>query len=117
MGKHVMDSRRDALRMSRSIEDAERKEGHNDFASLASDYRTKVMSEMRSFASKAVGTLESKLIPSADTGEAKAFYYKMAGDMYRYEHEFSEEPRRGILSSKAQSAYSDAVKHANDNLF
>ena len=48
------------------------------------------------------------LIPTAQAGEPKVFYYKMKGDYYRYLAEFASGEKRTEAAEKSLEAYKSA---------
>jgi len=110
--KGALNGRRHAVRVAKSVEQAET----GQKAELASGYRSKVESEMDEICEKAVSLLKSKLIPSADAGEAKAFYLKMQGDYHRYTAEFAKGGKRVEAVEAAKAAYERGTEEATQSL-
>lgn len=52
--------------------------------------------------------LDKHLIPSAQTGESKVFYFKMKGDYYRYLAEFQADQDRSRSAEESLAAYKSA---------
>ena len=60
--------------------------------------------------------LDDHLIPGAQAGESKVFYYKMKGDYHRYLAEFATGDVRKESSEKAHQAYKSATDIASTEL-
>ena len=56
--------------------------------------------------------IENVLIPGSTNDEAKVFYFKMAGDYYRYQAEYTMDTVREQNKADAEKAYADATKFA-----
>merc|ERR1711963_915341 len=79
--KNALTERRHAVRVAVSVA---MQEQHDVTRDLAMGYKTKVESELQTICRKALGLLDSILIPTAGDAETKTFYLKMQGDYYRY---------------------------------
>mmetsp|Transcript_35398 Transcript_35398/g.101798 ORF Transcript_35398/g.101798 Transcript_35398/m.101798 type:complete len:245 (+) Transcript_35398:73-807(+) len=78
-----------------------------DAAAIA-NYRKKVDAELQSICKDILALLDSHLIGSASSVEAKVFYIKMKGDYCRYGSEFAEAGERASIVAQGNSAYTDA---------
>ena len=56
--------------------------------------------------------IHTLLIPHSTSDEAKVFYYKMAGDYFRYQAEYTMDAVREKNKSEAEKAYTHATDHA-----
>ena len=56
--------------------------------------------------------IENVLIPGSTNDEAKVFYFKMAGDYYRYQAEYTMDTVREQNKADAEKAYADATTFA-----
>jgi len=82
--KNVIGSRRASWRIISSIEQKEEAKGNEQHVKLIKDYRQTVEKELADICDAIQKLLDTALIPAAQTGESKVFYYKMKGDYHRY---------------------------------
>lgn len=78
--------------------------------------KKKIEVELTDISSTVLDLLNNYLIPHAEDVEVKVFYYKMAGDYYRYISEFAEQDRRKESASSAYDSYLKATEIAQDTL-
>jgi len=114
--KNVIGSRRASLRIITSIEQKEQSKNNQHQASMVGDYRRNVEKELGEICRDVLDVLEKALVPKAQTGEGKVFYFKMKGDYYRYLAEFAAGDDRKGAAENAQEAYKNATDTATDNL-
>lgn len=114
--KNVIGSRRASLRIITSIEQKEQAKKNDHQASMVGDYRRKVEKELGEICRDVLDVLDKALVPKAQTGEGKVFYYKMKGDYYRYLAEFASGEDRTGAAESAQEAYKDATDIASEKL-
>ncbi|CAL8268129.1 unnamed protein product [Merluccius merluccius] len=111
--KNVIGARRASWRIISSLEqkeeDKEGKEGEG-VLKMIQEYRQLVETELKSICKDILDVLDSHLIPSANTGESKVFYFKMKGDYHRYLAEFATGNDRKDAAENSLVAY----KTAND---
>lgn len=110
--KGSLTARRHALRVSVTVENAEREAGREDKAALAAGFKSKVENELRGVCSEALGLITGKLVPGAEPGEPKIFYLKMQGDYLRYSAEFATGETRTSTAEEARTAYTAAMAEA-----
>merc|ERR1711976_619336 len=91
--KNVVGARRASWRIISSIEQKEENKGNTGNVSRIKEYRNKVEKELTDICNDILSVLDEHLIPSAQVGESKVFYYKMKGDYYRYMAEFLKEKK------------------------
>jgi 14-3-3 protein epsilon len=99
--KNVIGSRRASWRVLNA--------GESKDDQLHKDYRTQVEVELDKICSEVMDLLKQELIPGADSNadpESQVFYYKMAGDYYRY---FAEFQPSGDHANNAQTNYQKAL--------
>ncbi|KAI0566540.1 14-3-3 protein-like protein [Gracilaria domingensis] len=108
--KNVIGSRRASWRIISSIEQKEESMGHEKNASVNQEYRVSIEKELNQICEDILNLLDKNLIPSAQSGESKVFYYKMKGDYHRYVAEFSG----GDARQKSAQSSLDAYKSATD---
>ncbi|ODQ78788.1 hypothetical protein BABINDRAFT_162469 [Babjeviella inositovora NRRL Y-12698] len=110
--KNVIGARRASWRIVSSIEQKEDSKGNEAQVSLIRDYRSKIEAELSKICEDILSVLTDHLIPSAQSGESKVFYYKMKGDYHRYLAEFAISEKRkdaADLSLEAYKAASDVA--------
>ncbi|ORZ40202.1 14-3-3 protein-domain-containing protein [Catenaria anguillulae PL171] len=108
--KNVIGARRASWRIVSSIEQKEENKGNSAQVDKIKAYRQKIEAELSDVCSDILAVLDQYLIPSAEAGESKVFYYKMKGDYHRYLAEFAAGDKRKEAASSAHDAY----KHATD---
>ncbi len=110
--KNVIGSRRASWRIVSSIEQKEETKGNEAQVALIRDYRSKIEKELTEICDDILNVLTKHLIPSAQTGESKVFYYKMKGDYHRYLAEFAISEKRKEAADLSLEAYKSASEVA-----
>jgi len=110
--KNVIGARRASWRIISSIESKEESKGNEAHVALIKSYREKIENELLDICSDILDVLNNHLIPVAETGESKVFYYKMKGDYRRYIAEFASGDLRKTASDEALEAYDSASEIA-----
>lgn len=77
--KNVVGTRRASWRIISSIEQKEESKGSEQHVGIIRDYRQKIETELEKVCQDVLDVLDESLIPKAETGESKVFYYKMYG--------------------------------------
>jgi len=106
--KNVIGARRASWRIISSIEQKEENKGNTHKVSVIKEYRKKIETELTKICTDIMDVLDNHLIPSAQTGESKVFYYKMKGDYYRYLAEFQTGDDRQKSADESLGAYKAA---------
>lgn len=75
--KNVIGARRASWRIISSIEQKEEVRGAETKIEMIKKYRTQVEKELRDICTDILEVLDKYLIPAANAGESKVFYYKM----------------------------------------
>ncbi|KAK6788500.1 hypothetical protein RDI58_012298 [Solanum bulbocastanum] len=114
--KNVIGARRASWRIMSSIEQKEESKGNEQNVKLIKGYRQKVEEELSKICSDILEIIDKHLIPSAGTGEATVFYYKMKGDYFRYLAEFKTDAERKEASEQSLKGYEAATATANTDL-
>ncbi|ORE19019.1 14-3-3 family protein epsilon [Rhizopus microsporus] len=114
--KNVIGSRRASWRIVSSIEQKEESKGNTEQVSKIKAYRQKIENELREVCNDILSVLNENLIPVAQGGESKVFYYKMKGDYYRYLAEFLTGEARKEAATEAHEAYKSATDIAQTEL-
>ncbi|KAE9587132.1 putative 14-3-3 protein [Lupinus albus] len=114
--KNVIGARRASWRIISSIEQKEESRGNDDHVSIIRDYRSKIESELSNICDGILKLLDSRLIPSASSGDSKVFYLKMKGDYHRYLAEFKTGAERKDAAENTLAAYKSAQDIANTEL-
>uniref|UniRef100_A0A7R9ZA87 14-3-3 domain-containing protein n=1 Tax=Pseudictyota dubia TaxID=2749911 RepID=A0A7R9ZA87_9STRA len=109
--KNVVGARRASWRVLSSIEAKEKEKGESDHATQVSSYRAKVETELENICEELLKLLEDFLLPKDNTTEGQVFYWKMAGDYYRYLAEFAQSDDKKTKAGKAQQKYEEATKN------
>jgi len=114
--KNVIGIRRASWRIVSSIESKEESKGATDHANKIREYRSKIEEEMTKICQDILDLLDNVLIPAAQGGESKVFYYKMKGDYYRYLAEFASGDFKKESADKSLAAYQQATNISLDVL-
>lgn len=114
--KNVIGARRASWRIVSSIEQKEESKGNSAQVELIKDYRQKIEKELTEICEDILAVLEKYLIPSAESGESKVFYYKMKGDYFRYLAEFAVSEKRKDAADKSLESYQSASEIAGVEL-
>lgn len=75
--KNVVGTRRASWRIISSIEQKEESKGSDKHVTIIREYREKIEAELERVCQDVLEVLDESLIPKAETGESKVFYYKM----------------------------------------
>ncbi|XP_060602523.1 14-3-3 protein epsilon-like isoform X1 [Ruditapes philippinarum] len=115
--KNVIGARRASWRILSSLEQKEEdKKDTKGNVQLIKEYRETVEKELKDICKDVLDILEKYLIQSATTGESKVFYYKMKGDYFRYQAEFTTGNERKEAAENALVAYKRASDLATEEL-
>ncbi|KAL1923237.1 uncharacterized protein VTP21DRAFT_9613 [Calcarisporiella thermophila] len=114
--KNVIGARRASWRIISSIEQREEHKGNTSHVEMIKDYRKRVEKELSDICNDILEVLDKNLIPVAEAGESKVFYYKMKGDYHRYLAEFATSDERKEAAAKANDAYKQATDIAQTAL-
>ncbi|KAK4758339.1 hypothetical protein SAY87_019640 [Trapa incisa] len=114
--KNVIGARRASWRIISSIEQKEESRGNDDHVASIREYRTKIEAELSNICDGILKLLDSRLIPSAASGDSKVFFLKMKGDYHRYLAEFKTGAERKEAAESTLTAYKSAQDIANAEL-
>jgi 14-3-3 protein epsilon len=121
--KNVIGARRASWRIVSSIETKEENKGNETQVGKIKEYRLKIEQELNDVCSDILSVLDQHLIPAAEQGESKVFYYKMyicindrKGDYHRYLAEFAQGDKRKDAAGFAHDAYKAATDVAQTEL-
>jgi 14-3-3 protein epsilon len=114
--KNVIGTRRASWRIISSIEQKEESKGATDHVELIKTYRSKIESELEDVCNDVLKVLTDYLLPKAESGESKVFYYKMKGDYHRYLAEFAFGEKRNDAAAAALESYKKATDIAQTDL-
>ncbi|KKA22805.1 Multifunctional chaperone [Rasamsonia emersonii CBS 393.64] len=114
--KNVVGTRRASWRIISSIEQKEESKGSEKHVQIIREYRGKIENELEKVCQDVLEVLDNSLIPKADNGESKVFYYKMKGDYHRYLAEFASGNKRKVAATAAHEAYKNATDVAQTDL-
>jgi len=106
--KNVIGARRASWRIISSIEQKEESRGNEDHVAVIRDYRSKIEAELSNICDGILKLLDTRLVPSAASGDSKVFYLKMKGDYHRYLAEFKTGADRKEAAESTLSAYKAA---------
>ncbi|KAJ5947041.1 14-3-3 protein [Penicillium verhagenii] len=114
--KNVVGTRRASWRIISSIEQKEESKGSDEHVNIIHEYRQKIETELERVCEDVLNVLDEALIPKAETGESRVFYYKMKGDYHRYLAEFASGEKRKVAATAAHEAYKNATDVAQTDL-
>ncbi|KAI9327505.1 14-3-3 domain-containing protein [Zopfochytrium polystomum] len=114
--KNVIGARRASWRIVSSIEQKEEQKGNETQVKKIKEYRNKIEAELQDVCTDILSVLDGHLIPTAEAGESKVFYYKMKGDYHRYLAEFATGDKRKDAAGQAHEAYKAATDVAQTEL-
>merc|ERR1712172_294768 len=109
-------ARRALWRIVSLIEQKEDLKGNESQVTLIKEYRTKIEAELSKICEDILQVLSEHLIPLAQSGELKVFYYKMKGDYHRYLAEFATGNDRKEAAENSLVAYKAATDIALTDL-
>lgn len=109
--QNVVGARRASWRVLSSIEAKEKEKGESERAEQVSGYRAKVEAELEKICGELLRLLDENLLPKDNTTEGQVFYWKMAGDYYRYLAEFATADDRKAKAQAAARKYEEATKN------
>ncbi len=106
--KNIVGTRRAAWRVLTSIQKKENNKGNAENVIKVKTYKANIEKEMTDICQDILDLLTETLIPNAQMGEGKVFFYKMKADYYRYIAEYSSGDKKNQAAQKALQAYNDA---------
>lgn len=114
--KNIVGTRRAAWRVLSSIQKKENNKGNHDNVNKVKQYKSIIEKEMTGICEELLDLLSQFLIPNAQAGEGKVFFYKMKADYHRYIAEYSSGDKKQQAANKALQAYTDAGNVAKETL-
>ena len=111
--KNTISLDRQAIRTLLAYESKEAKKAESPYLEYIREYKQKVQKELEDLCNKICETIDTNLLPKANTDEAKVFYHKMKGDYYRYIAENVDGDTKKKYSDLGLSAYNAALDVAN----
>ena len=108
--KNTISQDRQAIRTLLAYESKEAKKTDSPYLEYIKEYKVKVQKELETLCNKINGTIDSSLLPKADTDEAKVFYHKMKGDYYRYIAENVDGDLKKKYSDSGLASYNAALE-------
>lgn len=114
--KNVIGARRASWRLVQAVEQKEELKNSQHQAEQARNYKVKIEKELEDICQDVLDVLTDDLLPGAETGESKVFYYKMKGDYHRYMAEIAAGDKRKDAATAAHDAYRRATDVAQTEL-
>ena len=114
--KNIVGTRRAAWRVLSSIQKKENNKGNTDNVTKVKTYKAAIEKEMTDICQDILDLLTDFLIPNANAGEGKVFFFKMKADYFRYIAEYSSGDKKNQAAQKALQAYNDAGAVAKESL-
>merc|ERR1711963_1281581 len=87
--KNVIGARRASWRIVSSLEQKDEGKVPEEKQNITREYRKQIETELNDICQDVLNVIDKHLVPSAQHGESKVFYYKMKGDYHRYLAEFA----------------------------
>jgi len=108
--KNVIGARRASWRIVSSLEQKDEKAPvPEDKQAITKEYRKQIEKELNDICQDVLKVIDDHLIPGAQTGESRVFYYKMKGDYHRYLAEFATGADRKTAAENSLMAYKAAT--------
>merc|ERR1711962_1390687 len=114
--KNVIGARRASWRIVSSLEQKDEGKVSEDKQNITREYRKQIETELNDICQDVLNVIDKHLVPSAQTGESKVFYYKMKGDYHRYLAEFATGNDRKEAAENSLVAYKAATDIALTDL-
>jgi 14-3-3 protein epsilon len=99
--KNIVGTRRAAWRVLSSIQKKENNKGNSENVNKVKTYKATIEKELTDICQDILDLLNEFLIPNAQAGEGKVFFYKMKADYYRYIAEYSSGDKKNQAAQKA----------------
>jgi 14-3-3 protein epsilon len=114
--KNVIGTRRASWRLILSIEQKEEAKNASHHVEQIRAYKVKIENELEEICKDVLDVLGDHLLPKAETGESKVFYYKMKGDYHRYLAEIASGDKKKDAATAAHDSYRRATDVAQTEL-
>lgn len=114
--KNVIGTRRASWRLILSIEQKEEAKNATQHVEQVKAYKAKIEKELEDVCEDVLAVLTDQLLPKAEAGESKVFYYKMKGDYHRYLAEIASGDKKKDAASQAHDSYRKATDVAQTEL-
>ena len=114
--KNIVGTRRAAWRVLSSIQKKENNKGNSENVKKVKEYKGQIEREMTDICQEILVLLSEFLIPNAQQGEGKVFFYKMKADYHRYIAEYTSGDEKNKAAQKALQAYTEAGNVAKETL-
>ena len=112
--KNTISQDRQAIRTLLAYESKEAKKNESPYLEFIREYKTKVQKELEQLCNRINKTIDTHLLPKADSSEAKVFYHKMKGDYDRYIAENVDGDIKKKYSDLGLAAYNAALEASKD---
>lgn len=99
--KNIVGTRRAAWRVLSSIQKKENNKGNSENVKKVKEYKGQIEREMTDICQEILVLLSEFLIPNAQQGEGKVFFYKMKADYHRYIAEYTSGDEKNKAAQKA----------------
>lgn len=97
-------------------EDDENEPSRKDFYQPIQGIYEETFNDLKSLCDQVLSIVNTYLLPNAETSQAKVFYYKLQGDIYRYISEFADGKEKDAALANADKSYSLAMPIAQSEL-
>merc|ERR1711963_91673 len=114
--KNVIGARRASWRIVSSLEQKDEGKVPEEKQAITREYRKQIETELNDICQDVLNVIDKHLVPSAQHGESKVFYYKMKGDYHRYLAEFATGNDRKEAAENSLVAYKAATDIALTDL-
>ena len=110
--KNTISQDRQAIRTLMAYESKEAKKSESPYLEFIREYKTRVQKELEDLCNRINKTIDTHLLPKAETDEAKVFYHKMKGDYDRYIAENVDGDLKKKYADLGLQAYNAALDSA-----
>lgn len=114
--KNIVGSRRNGLRILAAIIDHDEGKASENRARQLQVFKDTIITELEQYCYELINLVDSKLLPAANTPEARVFYEKLKADYYRYICEARTEDKKEEPANKAKECYENALKIAKEEI-
>lgn len=114
--KSIIDAMRDQLRTLQQYLEVEQSTGRVEICKEITERKDSIISKLIPRCKEGIETMDTTLIPNAESPDAQIFFIKFKADLFRYISEFSDETEALSALKQAEDLYSEALTIASENL-
>ena len=114
--KEAVDTIRKSLRALTENYEYEEKNGKPDYCERIKGIINETFSDLKNLCEKTLKFIDEELLPNAESSQAKVFFLKLKGDIYRYLSEFAEDGEKDNYLTSAEDSYLAAIPISKSDL-